>query len=163
VTRYGSEDSKVLMADLECAATTMRKASRRVTQFYDEALAPSGLRSTQYSILAELNRRSASPPTLGELAAALVLDRSTLGHNLRPLERHGLVTLKPADKDARLRHILLSRKGTTKFRSAYPLWRTAQDRFTSVFGRSKTAELRKVLLAIAHDQRLKTSARSYSD
>ena len=68
----------------ECFATAARKASRRLSQFYDEALEPSGLRSTQYAILAEL-ARSGEPPTLAELASALVSDRSAVGHNLRPL------------------------------------------------------------------------------
>ena len=68
----------------ECFATAARKASRRLTQFYDEALEPSGLRSTQYAILAELTR-SEEPPTLAELASTLVSDRSAVGHNLRPL------------------------------------------------------------------------------
>jgi DNA-binding MarR family transcriptional regulator len=119
----------------------MRKASRRLTQFYDDALAPSGLRSTQFSILAELDRRS-EPPTLNELAETLILDRSTLGHNLRPLERDGLLALQEGEEDARYRNILLKPKGKARFRKAYPLWRTAQDRFTSLFGQSQTEKLR---------------------
>ena len=64
----------------ECFATAARKASRRLTQFYDDALEPCGLRSTQYAMLNEL-ARSAHPPTLAELASALVSDRSSVGHN----------------------------------------------------------------------------------
>ena len=78
----------------ECFATAARKASRRLTQFYDDALEPSGLRSTQYAILTEL-ARSGAPPTLAELASALVSDRSAVGHNLRPLIRDGYVALEP--------------------------------------------------------------------
>jgi DNA-binding MarR family transcriptional regulator len=77
----------------ECFAGAARKASRRLTQFYDDALEPCGLRSTQYTILAEL-ARFASPPTLAELARALVSDRSAVGHNLRPLIRDGYVALE---------------------------------------------------------------------
>src|ERR1700754_2759041 len=71
----------------DCSATALRKASRKVAQLFDEALAPCGLRSTQYSILVEISRHEGDPPTLQALADTLVMDRSTLGHNLRPLER----------------------------------------------------------------------------
>src|ERR1700754_2602702 len=82
----------------ECFATSVRKASRRLTQLYDDALAPSGLRSTQFSILAEIAARSA-PPTLMELAEAMVSDRSSLGHALRPLIRDGYVALCRGEND----------------------------------------------------------------
>lgn len=59
-----------------CCSTALRKATRRVTQLYDEALAPVGLRSTQYSILMELSRRASEAPSLKVLADALVMDRS---------------------------------------------------------------------------------------
>ena len=75
------------------SATAMRKATRRMTQLYDDALALAGLRSTQYAILDELRRQADAPPTMRELAETLVLDRSALGHNLRPLERDGLIAL----------------------------------------------------------------------
>ena len=91
----------------ECFATAARKASRRLTQFYDEALEPSGLRSTQYAILAEL-ARSGEPPTLAELASTLVSDRSSVGHNLRPLTRDGYVALEPGAEDRRERRIVLT-------------------------------------------------------
>jgi DNA-binding MarR family transcriptional regulator len=60
-----------------------------VSQIYDEALAPCGLRSTQKSVLDSIAR--ASRPTMGEVVASLVLDRSALAHNIKPLEREGLV------------------------------------------------------------------------
>lgn len=142
------------ITSLRCSATAMRKASRRLTQFYDDALAPSCLRSTQFSILAELYQRAPASPTLGELAEILVLDRSTLGHNLRPLQRDGLLALVEDKHDARHRVILLSQKGKAKFRKAYPLWKAAQDRFAAIFGPSKAAELGEVLIAIASDDRL---------
>jgi DNA-binding MarR family transcriptional regulator len=88
----------------------MRKASRRLTQLYDDALKPSGLRSTQYTILYEIERRSEQPPTMAELASALAMDRSTLGHNLRPLERDRLIALQEGDEDRRQRHAVLTSK-----------------------------------------------------
>ena len=83
-----------LSARSECYGTALRKASRRVTALYDETLAPSGLRSTQFAILAEIVDRDEGPPTLNQLADDLVLDRSGLGHSLRPLEREGLIRLE---------------------------------------------------------------------
>jgi DNA-binding MarR family transcriptional regulator len=143
-------------SECPCNATAMRKASRRLTQLYDDALAPCGLRSTQYAILAELNRRSLVPPTMRELADALVMDRSALGHNLRPLERDDLVALEEGVEDRRRRHIVLTRSGAAKFAEATALWQRAQDRFHRVYGQPEALALRATLLGIAYDERLAT-------
>jgi DNA-binding MarR family transcriptional regulator len=137
-----------------CNATALRKAARRVTQLYDNALEPCGLRSTQYAILAELERRVKEPPTMRELAEALVLDRSSLGHNLRPLERDGLVALQESNADRRRHHVVLTRVGGSKLRVARRLWQKAQDRFDDVFGKAQAALLRETLMSIAGAQRL---------
>src|ERR1700680_4662513 len=85
-----------------CTCGSLRKASRRISQFYDTALAPAGIKSTQFSILSEVERGSiAGPVTMCELASAMVMDRSTLGHNLRPLERDDLVVLRQARPQGR--------------------------------------------------------------
>src|SRR6202047_258099 len=83
-----------------CNGTALRKATRRVSQLYDAVLAPCGLRSTQRSILIHVAR--AGTPTMGDLAAALVLDRSALAHNLKPLERDGFVAVVVGRKSTRL-------------------------------------------------------------
>jgi DNA-binding MarR family transcriptional regulator len=137
-----------------CCATAMRKASRRLTQLYDEALAPSGLRSTQLSILLELFRAGKDAPTLSELARALVLDRSALGHNLRPLERDGLIRIEAGREDRRQRRVVLTPEGKRVFKLAGKLWRRAQDRFLSVYGAEKAALLKLALTEIAHEERL---------
>ena len=139
-----------------CSATAMRKATRRMTQLYDDALAQAGLRSTQYAILDELHRQAAAPPTMGELAETLVLDRSALGHNLRPLERDGLIALVAGDDDRRRRRVVLTTKGRAKFAQGRRAWKLAQDRFDDVFGESAAAKLRATLLRIARDERLTT-------
>ena len=139
-----------------CSATAMRKATRRMTQLYDDALAPAGLRSTQYAILEELDRQADAPPTMGELAETLVLDRSALGHNLRPLERDGFIALVAGDDDRRRRRVVLTTTGRAKFAQAWRAWKLAQDRFNDVFGESAAARLRVTLLRIARDQRLAT-------
>lgn len=137
-----------------CSATALRKASRRLAQLYDEALAPCGLKSTQYAILNELVRSGHAPPTMQELADLLVMDRSTLGHNLRPLERDGLLAMIPGEDDKRRRHVELTAQGKSLAREAKKRWQLAQRRFDSVFGEAAAASLRHTLLGIAHDERL---------
>jgi len=140
--------------ELPCTATAARKATRRLTQLYDDALGPSGLRSTQVAILAELDLRAGDPPTMRELAESLVMDRSSLGHTLRPLERDGLIAFEQSAEDRRRQYVALTRAGKAKFRAASRLWEVAQKRFEDVFGEPEAAKLRATLLSIAHDDRL---------
>ncbi len=86
-----------------------------------------------------------------ELAAAMVMDRSTLGHNLRPLQRDALLVLRPAEDDRRKRHVELTREGRDLLARSRRLWRRAEDRFETIFGRAPAAELRAVLLRIANN------------
>lgn len=146
-----------------CFSSALRRASRRVGQLYDSAIGASGLRSTQFSVLAELASRRHSPPSLAELAEVLVLDRSALGHNLRPLERDGFVRLQPGADDRRVRRIQLTDSGLAKFREARGHWRRAQARFAEVIGEDESAALRAALLAVAYEERLALPAEAAAD
>jgi DNA-binding MarR family transcriptional regulator len=137
-----------------CNCAALRKASRRISQFYDSALAPCGLKSTQFAMLTEIDRRADGPPTIRELAEAMVMDQSTIGQNLRPLEREGLITLVQDETDRRSRRIKLTKAGRARFAAAFPLWSAAQTRFESGFGQGAAAELRAVLATIARDPSL---------
>src|SRR5580700_11501238 len=138
-----------------CTCGSLRKASRRISQFYDAALAPVGIKSTQFSILSEVERGSVDGPlTMCELASAMVMDRSTLGHNLRPLERDALLSLKLAASDRRKRYVALTKKGKATLQRARRLWRTAEGRFEKIFGKRHAADLRAVLLNIAGNDQL---------
>ena len=139
-----------------CHATALRKASRRLTQLYDDALDPAGLRSTQFAILATLATWDGEPPSLAELAQELVTDRSSLGHNLRPLERDGYITLEEGEEDRRRRHIVITSAGHAKVKEARRFWQKAQNRLDAIFGRSDAARLRATLLSLAYDERLGT-------
>jgi DNA-binding MarR family transcriptional regulator len=130
-----------------CNGTALRKATRRVSQLYDAALAPCGLRSTQRSILVHIAR--ANNPTMGELADDLVIDRSALAHNLKPLERDGFVVVEVSEADKRSRIIRLTKQGEAKLREAASLWQSAQDRFEKAFGVENAAALRRTLAVIA--------------
>src|SRR6476661_6243365 len=88
-----------------CSCTSLRKASRRVSQLYDTILAPCGLRTTQRAILNHISR--AGTPSVGELAADLVMDRGALAHNLKPLERDGYVRQDVDPRDRRNRVVSL--------------------------------------------------------
>jgi DNA-binding MarR family transcriptional regulator len=138
-----------------CTCGSLRKASRRISQFYDTALAPVGIKSTQFSILSEVDRGSLEGRvTMCELATAMVMDRSTLGHNLKPLERDDLIVLRLSDDDRRKRHVELTVKGRATLRRARRLWRHAEGRFEKIFGKEPAAELRAVLLSIAGNSEL---------
>lgn len=130
-----------------CNGTALRKATRRVSQLYDAVLAPSGLRSTQRSILIHIAR--AGTPTMGELAVALVLDRSALAHNLKPLERDGFVGITADPRDRRSRLVGLTALGEAKLRESQALWQSAQDRFEAAFGADEARVLRRTLAKIA--------------
>jgi DNA-binding MarR family transcriptional regulator len=127
-----------------CNCTALRKAARHVSGLYDKVLAPSGLRVTQYAILSELGR--SGPMTITELAQAMVMERNGLGHNLRPLEREGLVEMQ-VGADRRSRVILLTRRGQSRLAEARPLWRQGQERFGSVFGTDRVRALQSLLIA----------------
>jgi DNA-binding MarR family transcriptional regulator len=115
-------------------------------------LSPLGIKSTQYSILAEIERGSVEGPvTMCELAAAMVMDRSTLGHNLRPLQRDGLLTLRLEPHDRRKRFVELTKSGKATLQRARRAWRFAEGRFERAFGKQNAAELRAVLWRIANN------------
>jgi DNA-binding MarR family transcriptional regulator len=140
-----------------CTCGSLRKASRRVSQFYDTALAPVGIKTTQFSILAEVERGCAVGEVfMHELAATMVMDRSTLGHNLRPLERERLLVLRQTPHDRRKRRIELTSKGKSVLQRARRLWGMAEARFESIYGKESAADLRAVLLSIANNEELNT-------
>jgi DNA-binding MarR family transcriptional regulator len=137
-----------------CNNTALKKASRKLSQVYDDTVAPSGLKSTQLSVLFEIDRWNETPPTMKDLAAGLVMDRSTLGQNLRPLERDGLLALEDHPSDGRSKHVVLTRAGKKKVAEGAVLWSQAQERFEKIFGAREAEALRIVLLAIANSQEL---------
>lgn len=131
------------MAPEVCSCSALRQAARHVTRLYDAALAPVGLGLNQYSVLAKLDRFGPKP--VQDLATILVMDRSTLGHLLRPLERRGLVTLDADEHDRRSRLVALTPAGAALIRKARHLWVRAEHRFERAFGSDATLDLRTIL------------------
>jgi DNA-binding MarR family transcriptional regulator len=130
-----------------CNVTALRKAARHVSQFYDTMLSDSGMRATQRAILAGIAR--VGSPTIGELASALVLDRTALNHNLKPLQRDGLLVIDADAGDRRSKRIKLTRRGETRLRESEDGWKRAQEHFEAAFGAKEAAALRKTLALIA--------------
>jgi DNA-binding MarR family transcriptional regulator len=131
----------------ECNCLAVRSAARHVTQFYDELLAPTGLRTTQFSILAKLKRKG--PLTINRLAKDMVMDRTTVGRNILPLERDGLIRIEPAANDLRTKELHLTKAGEKRLRTAKKAWSEAQARFETTFGPKRAADLRSMLRAVA--------------
>jgi TetR/AcrR family transcriptional repressor of nem operon len=137
-----------------CSATLLRKASRRLSSLYDSALESTGLNSTQFALLVEINRRRDAPPTLTELAEAMVMDRSGLSHGLQTLQRDGLVELVPGSLDQRSRTVTLTAMGQVRREAAAAFWDRAESHFASTMEESEASALRRRLIAIARDERL---------
>ncbi len=121
-----------------CACFNLRKATRMVTQLYDEALKPAGIRATQLMVLAAT--RFAGPISVNRLADRIVMDRTTLTRNLKPLERDGLITVRPGD-DLRVREVSLTAKGRKTLDRAYPLWERVQTRLRQQLGDPRLDQL----------------------
>jgi DNA-binding MarR family transcriptional regulator len=130
---------------LQCNCSSLRSATRALTLAYDEVLRPSGLRMTQFSILARIGAVGSMP--LSELAELLAMDRTTLGRNLRPLERDNLVKIEVGD-DRRERLIDLTPAGRRAIALARPLWDSVHSRFEQRFGVRRAAELREMMKQI---------------
>ena len=135
-----------------CNCLALRQAARHVSQFYDQFLAPSGLRTTQYSIMARLDRKG--PLTINALAADLVMDRTPLGRTVLPLEREGLIKIDPAAADKRRKELQLTASGSERLRMAFARWQEAQARFEQTFGAEAARELRGLLHDVATEPAL---------
>lgn len=127
------------MADTPCACTTLRRATRAVTAAYDAALAPSGLRVTQFSVLRTLARLG--PVSVTRLAAEVELDRSTMGRNLDPLERQGFVRMEVGKDDQRERMACLTPEGEAAIEDALPHWRKMQAQVSRLVEQSAVSRL----------------------
>jgi DNA-binding MarR family transcriptional regulator len=114
-----------------CACFNLRKATRAVTQYYDDVLGPSGLRITQFSLLGVI--RLLGTASISQLADAAVMDRTTLARNLDLLAREKLVRIRPG-ADGRVREVSLTRTARVKLEAALPLWERAQGQLVERLG-----------------------------
>jgi len=133
----------ILQSIENCHCMALRRAARRISDMYDDMLAPTGLRATQFVILATLG--ASDGLSVKELADKLDLDRTTTGKNLRPLERDGLVAVRVSEADRRTRAIALTTAGRRKLGAAVPLWSEAQRKYEAANGQRKMRALRAEL------------------
>jgi DNA-binding MarR family transcriptional regulator len=117
-----------------CACFNLRKASRAVTQLFDEKLEPSGLLVTQLTILVAISILGSV--AISDLAEGLVMDRTTLTRNLKPPEREGLIQINPGE-DRRVRVVTLTDKGRYVLAQALPLWQQAQAHIVESLGQER--------------------------
>lgn len=108
-----------------CLCIALRKATRVITRQYDEYLKPSGLRITQYSMLANISRNPGI--TISELAKLMIMDQTTVTRNVQLLIQQGYLSAREGD-DRRVRSIHLSDLGKRTFEKAHPLWLKAQQK-----------------------------------
>jgi DNA-binding MarR family transcriptional regulator len=132
------------IAPTYCTCLALRRATRRVTQIYDAHMKPLGLRITQFAVLGNLTAAEDASASITVLARRLGLDRSTLGRNLRPLLKAGLVAME-GGRDRRAHTLRLTDAGRAMLAKGVPLWREAQRHVSDKLGRDKTRALRAVL------------------
>lgn len=120
----------------------MRRASRAVTQFYDEILKPSGLTSNQLSLLGQIE--IAQQITISNLAKLIRVDRTTLNRNLKPLLDGGFVAVQPG-KDSRTRQIMLTAAGKAAVVEGWKLWQEAQASLCEYMGKEDLEKLTQLL------------------
>jgi len=126
----------------DCVCLAVRTAARRITQAYDVALAGTGLRATQFSLL--VTTHHLGTPTMKRLAQALDCDPTTITRNVQGLITRRLVTLSPG-RDSRERQVSLTKKGEAILLRALPNWRVAQTDIASSLDRVELTRLRALL------------------
>ena len=134
-----------LRAARECTAASVRRASRALSSLYDEALAPTGLRGTQFSLLVAVAIAGEMPVT--RMAAILGLDRTTLTRNLAPLEKDGLLQSVPSS-DRRVRLVRLTPRGRSTLERALPLWDSVQRHVVGALSEPRWRKLLDGLAAV---------------
>ena len=114
-----------------CVGFNTRRATRLITQYYDKALAPAGLRSTQYSLLNALSMLGET--SMQDISTIMAMDRTTLTRNLSPLVKKGLVKVS-VGSDRRSRPITVTSKGKSTLEKALPYWQEAQSHILDAVG-----------------------------
>src|SRR5258705_8113197 len=130
-----------------CVCNTLRMASRAVTQLYDDVLRPSGLRVTQFSILAMIARMGEA--NLRQLENTLAMDQTTLTRSLSLLERDGVIGRVP-HPDGRIKAMRVTPKGRKALKAARPLWAQAQGKVLRELGTQAWADAQQRLAHVLH-------------
>lgn len=116
----------------QCTLNSLRQTTRAVAKLYDSALQEVDLKSTQFSLLATLQQ--CKEITLTELADILIMDRTTLTRNLKPLTIKGFINIKTSSSDKRFRTLSLTEDGQKILATALPLWKKSQQTIVDSIG-----------------------------
>ncbi len=130
----------------DCACFNLRKASRTITQLFDRAMQPAGLRGTQFSILTVLTFKG--PITVTKLSENLLMDRTTLTRNLRPLEQQRLIKVT-AGEDLRTRTVEITKSGLKMLNKNFPQWEETQNMIINKLGTKRFKSLIRDLTEIS--------------
>jgi len=122
----------------DCCCFNLRKVTRAITQFYDRYLEPADIRATQFTLLVELSNSAGK--TLTDMAEGLVMDRTTLTRNLKPLDKAGLIESVPLT-DKRSKGYALTEKGRMVLAKGHPLWKNAQHQIVGQLGQERYQRL----------------------
>jgi DNA-binding MarR family transcriptional regulator len=134
----------------DCVCLALRTAARRITQGYDAALAGTGLRVTQFSLLVMVHHLGA--PTMKALARMLNSDPTTITRNVQGLSKRRLVTLS-LGQDLRERKVTLTKRGEAILLRALPNWRKAQTDVVASLNRAELTRLRALLDQVGRPKR----------
>jgi DNA-binding MarR family transcriptional regulator len=147
MTTHNNADTSRLsrLAAEECLNFNLRKADRALSQAYDKAVAAGGIKSTQFTLLNGISLSGGA--SISSLAAAMVMDRTTLTRNLAPLARDGLVDVV-AGTDRRTRSVAITPKGRALLGRLLPLWHAEHERLRHALGAAATAGLLAQLRAV---------------
>ncbi len=143
--KSASSKTAAVRTDLQplgCTNFKLRQLTRRVSQHYDQTMAPSGLKTTQYSLLSHVIRLGPVRP--GELARAMEMDASTLTRNLQPLVAQGWVTIGPGS-DERSRCVTITNAGRAKRSDAQRIWKQAQTALNQRLGKDRVLAMHALL------------------
>jgi len=124
-----------------CYCTGLRIATRKVAALYDVALESTGINIAQFALLRSIQRRQ--PVSLTDLGRALALDRSTMGRNIRVVEKLGLVTTERGE-DQRESMVRLSEHGSAVLLAAEPLWQNCQSEIAKRIGPERLQTLSEI-------------------
>lgn len=145
-THQNATTQQAIHIGSSCACFAVRKMTRAVTQLYDHHLSEAGLRITQFTLMNAISGFGQVPVYV--LAEELVMDRTTLTRNLKPLIKAGLVASVPDQKDARVRNLSLTLEGADRLTKATPYWERAQAEFVEKVGANSWAEVSKGITLI---------------
>ena len=130
----------------KCLCLHLQRAARATARMFDEALRPIGITSGQFSLLMSLNRPA--PPLMGEIAAFLAMDRTTLTAMLKPLQRRGLLEARTDEADRRGKRLVLLPEGHALLARAVPVWARTEERIEALLTGSDPERLRQNLVML---------------